>query len=435
LIRPRNSVPLDPVRHLASAGLISAQVAALTEGVLKTMLFTKLKVSVLLVVAALGGATGLIYRTLAAESLTPQAASERADEKPGKQPKGPSTQPEGRIWLLEDRSDVATIQPDGNDHRVLLKGQKMLRWVSPTEKLIWFDGKDGRLPDPLPALQPDGNPKRDGLTVHVKPFSDKTANARQNRQISQLIADLDSDRFAKREKANQSLADFGELAEPAMREALAGKPSAEVRQRLQKLLGALALKATDLGVPSADLSFVARDGHTLVTRGYATRDCALLDAVTKKRTPLKLPSEVEWALDLAPDESWVLALASKEGLGLHKVPLDGGRPVLLTGRLYTSLGRISPDGKQVLATVYENAVSDLYLIDVATQKATKVSGPGHGKHVWSWGEWSPDGRHLACAWGERFNGGQTMVAVCDADGRDARFILTTEKSVVPIAWR
>jgi WD40 repeat protein len=71
----------------------------------------------------------------------------------------------------------------------------MLRWVSPAQKLVWFDGKDGQPPDPIPKLQPDGNPERDGLTLHIRPLNDKTADARQRKQMRQLIADLDSETF------------------------------------------------------------------------------------------------------------------------------------------------------------------------------------------------------------------------------------------------
>jgi RNA polymerase sigma factor (sigma-70 family) len=67
----------------AAAGVISAQVAALAEGVLKTMLLTKLKIAlaVLWVVAALSGAAGLIYQTQAAEQKRPQGVTERDNEK------------------------------------------------------------------------------------------------------------------------------------------------------------------------------------------------------------------------------------------------------------------------------------------------------------------------------------------------------------------
>lgn len=53
----------------AATGAISAQVAVLTEGVLKTMLLSKLKIAsmVLLTAAVLSGAAGLAYRTQAGE--------------------------------------------------------------------------------------------------------------------------------------------------------------------------------------------------------------------------------------------------------------------------------------------------------------------------------------------------------------------------------
>lgn len=72
----------------AAAGAISTKVAALMEGVLKTMLMTKLKIAtaVLVTVAALSGATGLIYSTQArqkaprAETTAATPAKSRAAE-------------------------------------------------------------------------------------------------------------------------------------------------------------------------------------------------------------------------------------------------------------------------------------------------------------------------------------------------------------------
>src|SRR5205807_5136388 len=52
----------------------------------------------------------------------------------------------------------------------------------------------------------------------------------------QLIADLDSEEFARREKAAAELAKFGESAVPALRDALKRDPSAEASRRLQTLL-------------------------------------------------------------------------------------------------------------------------------------------------------------------------------------------------------
>jgi uncharacterized protein (TIGR03067 family) len=65
----------------AAARMVSAEVAALTEGVLKSMLLTKLKVVVVLfVVATLCSATGLIYRTQASEQ--PKAQQADKDKQP-----------------------------------------------------------------------------------------------------------------------------------------------------------------------------------------------------------------------------------------------------------------------------------------------------------------------------------------------------------------
>lgn len=56
------------------------------------------------------------------------------------------------------------------------------------------------------------------------------------KHLARLIADLDAAQFAVREKATRDLEQLGALARPALRQALAGRPSAEVRQRVEALL-------------------------------------------------------------------------------------------------------------------------------------------------------------------------------------------------------
>jgi hypothetical protein len=56
------------------------------------------------------------------------------------------------------------------------------------------------------------------------------------RRLSRLLADLDHPRFPVRERATQDLERLGEPAEAALREALAGRPSPEVRRRIEKVL-------------------------------------------------------------------------------------------------------------------------------------------------------------------------------------------------------
>ncbi|HEV3443263.1 MAG TPA: WD40 repeat domain-containing protein, partial [Gemmataceae bacterium] len=58
-------------------------------------------------------------------------------------------------------------------------------------------------------------------------------------EIPRLIRDLDDNRFAIRSKATEELELLGELAEPALRQTLANKPSLEVVRRIEPLLARL----------------------------------------------------------------------------------------------------------------------------------------------------------------------------------------------------
>jgi RNA polymerase sigma factor (sigma-70 family) len=60
------------------------------------------------------------------------------------------------------------------------------------------------------------------------------------KRLARLIADLDSERFEVRQQATTELAELGEQAEPALRQALAGQPTLEARQRLEQLVEKLA---------------------------------------------------------------------------------------------------------------------------------------------------------------------------------------------------
>jgi hypothetical protein len=63
-----------------------------------------------------------------------------------------------------------------------------------------------------------------------------------------MLGQLDSKRFAVREKATQQLEQLGERASPALRKALAAGPALEVRQRIEQLLEKLSkpVASTDL---------------------------------------------------------------------------------------------------------------------------------------------------------------------------------------------
>jgi hypothetical protein len=68
------------------------------------------------------------------------------------------------------------------------------------------------------------------LGEHLRPA------AGESRKVDRLLADLDSDDFPVRERASAALAALGEAAEPALRKALEGEPSPEVRRRVEALM-------------------------------------------------------------------------------------------------------------------------------------------------------------------------------------------------------
>jgi hypothetical protein len=69
------------------------------------------------------------------------------------------------------------------------------------------------------------------LREHLKPEQPPSME-----QITGWIADLNADQFKAREKATQALEQWPELAEPHLRPALEGKPTLEVRRRVEGLL-------------------------------------------------------------------------------------------------------------------------------------------------------------------------------------------------------
>ncbi len=72
------------------------------------------------------------------------------------------------------------------------------------------------------------------LKQHLRPVPHVEAAV-----VAKMVADLDSETFATRQKAVRDLDGLGELAEEALREALKNKPSLELTRRLNELLAPL----------------------------------------------------------------------------------------------------------------------------------------------------------------------------------------------------
>src|SRR5206468_2023331 len=64
----------------------------------------------------------------------------------------------------------------------------------------------------------------------------RPAVAADEQRLARLVQQLDSSAFEERQQAMRQLEQLAELAEPALRRALAGQPSLEYRRRVEKLL-------------------------------------------------------------------------------------------------------------------------------------------------------------------------------------------------------
>ncbi|HZY87501.1 MAG TPA: hypothetical protein VFE78_21870, partial [Gemmataceae bacterium] len=98
---------------------------------------------------------------------------------------------------------------------------------------LWADlsGEPARAYAATWALAGGGDKAVTLLRGHLRPASPPDAA-----RVRKLLADLASDTFSVREAAAKELAKFGRPVEPALRQRLAGKPSADLRKRLESIL-------------------------------------------------------------------------------------------------------------------------------------------------------------------------------------------------------
>jgi hypothetical protein len=111
------------------------------------------------------------------------------------------------------------------------------------------------------------------------------------RQVARMIADLDDDRVAVREKATQELTKLGKHGEPALRRALKNKPSKEVQARVELLLGRLRDSK-----PSPDVVRTLRILEVLERIG-TTKARRLVETIAQNASEPRLVSEAKATLD------------------------------------------------------------------------------------------------------------------------------------------
>jgi WD40 repeat protein len=118
----------------------------------------------------------------------------------------------------------------------------------------------------------------------------KPVQGADEKRVAQLVKDLDHDEFDVREKASEELARIGEPAAAALRKALEGTPSAEMRSRATQLLDKFAGKAA-----SADLVRRERALEVLEQIGGA-EGRAVLEELAKGAPEAGLTQEAKAAL-------------------------------------------------------------------------------------------------------------------------------------------
>jgi RNA polymerase sigma factor (sigma-70 family) len=362
------------VQRAAAGGEISARLAALTEGVLKTMLLTKLKigVTILLLVAALAGAVGVFAGPATGRS---GARSERPTRPAARQGEKPQAVP---AWKERHAVEAgagnqifsAAVSPDGKVVAFgTTKGANLLDAATGKEIAL----VTGDLTFAV-AISPDGKMLATGHISAIKVWDAANGN---------------------------HLATLADDTKNVARVAFSpdGKTLATAEVGIVRLWDLSASKELRRFVPDAakgrvvhGLAFSA-DGKTLATAEGPARTVKLWDVETgKERKTLEGHTKNVLAVALSPDGK---TLASSGGDGQVKLWDVGTGKEKTALQWQTSGGHslaFSPDGK-VLATAGGGS-NNVMLWDAKTGKDLVTLE--HTAHVWSVA-FSRDSRTLVTA--------------------------------------
>jgi len=219
-----------------------------------------------------------------------------------------------RIHLLELASGKERHRFDGHMGRVASltfspDGHTLISGGEDTTAMVWdLSGKHTRKQDPLDLEAAWGDLGRDDAprayeamrslasspTESIPYFRKnlRPASVPDEMRIARLIADLDSNQFAVRERAEKELDMMGETSVSAMRKALQGRASVEVRRRLEQLIEK---QKREAGNPSANHLRVLRAVEILEL--VATPDATkLLETLAAGAPEARLTQEAEASL-------------------------------------------------------------------------------------------------------------------------------------------
>jgi len=357
----------------AASRLISAKVAALTEGVLKTMLIMKLKViPVLLAIAALIGLAGHLLCQQASEPPKGKTSEKADSAKQSGSERDQKAEPNGGRILFFRAGHLTLVDADGKN-----------------EKLVSQDSKD-LFPHIDARLSPDGKSMAFFVTV------EQNVEGRDPRR-KLFVRRLDE-------------------KEPGTDLEIEGQRAFWSPDGSQIVVGDY--------VPGKNPG-----EWNMVNR--------LVDIKTKKSQDLKLPENhaiTDWSRD---GKHFLTTAAKFEKDGptgcLYLVNRDGSEPKALTDSKASAFeGRLSPDGNRVLYLGTDPERKDkkglagygLFVLDIAKKTSTRVEGqPLNGEFMGFC--WSPDSKRIVYCWRVEpdeknpVREFESQLVVADADGKNA----------------
>jgi RNA polymerase sigma factor (sigma-70 family) len=366
----------------AAASVVSAKVAALTQGVIRAMFISKVKTcaSILAVTGALWIGVALLSRPVFS---APQTAANAKEEAGSQAPKPAAQQPQDKPGrLLFYRAGYLTlIGPDGKDEKQLTKDRDKYMttnaWLSPDGKRVAWLFQVGNVP-----IEDVGMPYK----VYVRGLDEPEPGTDMN-------------------------------IEGGFRDVTWSPDGSQV-------IVAECVSPADLKAGRA---------HKIINW--------LVNVKTKEKSALPLPDN-HTVMDWSRDGKHFLTTAHGVEKGvpksrLHLMNRDGTQAQTLTDVSQAAWGgRLSPDGRKVLCLFSppQREKSGLFVLDIESRKSLRVEGqPLNGVILNYCYCWSPDGKRIAYAWhqvhekGEANQETESHLVVADADGKN-QVTIASEKA-------
>ena len=365
---------------LATTEVTSAKIAALTEGVVKSMLVNKLKfgTATLLMILALIVVGGLGVSTLPARGQSKKESDEskRLYTAPTKDDRQNTKQ--GRIYYLQQNraggeKSLVAVGPDGKGSVTLTKNLK---------------------PEFF-AVSPDGRQ----VVYGVGEFTE------DNREFELFLKAVDDDKPGESLKVNVGRCCWSPDGRSLAITHLRNFENTKFKALSHAILDLKTKKTTPLQLPGVNLP----DFGTVPTGHIIT--------------------------DWSKDGKWLLTnyITGVDKCDLYRVKSDGSEAERIGAGCE---GRFSPDGKKVLYLGCNDdspEIAKLFIIDVDGGKPQQVSQEKNGEFLGHC--WSPDGKKIVYVW-ENFeskwryyqDSRESFLIVMDADGKNRTVILSNKQT-------